>query len=165
MADRRARPRRPGSRTIGCRREGPDLFGNIYTDLDLDSDRYIKAIQTRVPDNASRRVVHHALSFAVDPGEQQMREAGETDIPAAMFLVEYASGKQSEIYPENSGLLLESWRRMRLDYHLHSVGEDIDAKVELGMVFHPGGACPRSMSAGRSSSASTSPTWTFRPAR
>ena len=123
--------------------EGPDLFGNIYTDLELDGDRYIKAIQTRVPDNASRRVVHHALSFAVDPDEQQMREAGETDIPAAMFLVEYASGKQSEIYPENSGLLLESWRRMRLDYHLHSVGEDIDAKVELGMVFHPKGHVPQ----------------------
>ena len=122
--------------------EGPDLFGNIYTDLDLDEDRYIKAIQTRVPDDASRRVVHHALSFAVDPEEQQMREAGDEDIPAAMFLVEYASGKQSEIYPENSGLLLESWRRMRLDYHLHSVGEDVDAKVELGMVFHPKGHVP-----------------------
>ncbi|MCY4599837.1 MAG: cytochrome c [Acidobacteria bacterium] len=122
--------------------EGPDLFGNIYTDLELDSDRYIKAIQTRVPDDASRRVVHHALSFAVEPDEQQMREAGETDIPAAMFLVEYASGKLSEIYPENSGLLLESWRKMRLDYHLHSVGEDVDAKVELGMVFHPEGHVP-----------------------
>ena len=122
--------------------EGPDLFGNIYTDLDMEDDRYIKAIQTRVPDDASRRVVHHALSFAVDPGEQQMREAGETDIPAAMFLVEYASGKQSEIYPENSGLLLEAWRRMRLDYHLHSVGEDVEAKVELGMVFHPKGHVP-----------------------
>ena len=123
--------------------EGPDLFGSIYTELDLDEDRYIKAIQTRPADDPSRRVVHHALSYAVDPDEQQMREAGDTDIPAAAFLVEYASGKQSEIYPENSGLLLEAWRKMRVNYHFHSVGEDVEAKIELGIVFHPKGHVPQ----------------------
>ena len=122
--------------------EGPDLFGDLYTELDLDEDRYIKAIQTRPVDNASRRVVHHALSYAVDPDEQEMREAGDPDIPAAQFLVEYASGKMSEIYPENAGLLLEAWRKLRVNYHLHSVGEDVDAKIELGMVFHPKGHVP-----------------------
>ena len=122
--------------------EGPDLFGNLYTALPLDEDRYIKAIQTRPADEPSRRVVHHALSFAVDPDEQEMREAGDADIPAAAFLVEYASGKQSEIYPENAGLLLEAWRKLRVDYHLHSVGEDVEAKIELGMVFHPKGHVP-----------------------
>ena len=122
--------------------EGPDLFGNIYTELDLDEDRYIKAIETRTADEPSRRVVHHALTFAVDPDEQQMREAGDENIPAAQFLIEYASGKSAEVYPENSGLLLESWRKMRLDYHLHSVGEDIQAKVEVGMKFHPKGHVP-----------------------
>ena len=122
--------------------EGPDLFGNIYTELGLDEDRYIKAIQTRTADELSRRVVHHALSYAVDPDEEQMREAGDTDIPASQFLVEYASGKQSEIYPENSGLLLEAWRKIRVSYHLHSVGEDVEAKIELGMVFHPKGHVP-----------------------
>ena len=122
--------------------EGPDLFGNMYTELDLDEDRYIKAIQTRPVGNESRQVVHHALSFAVDPDEQEMRESGDPDIPAAMFLVEYASGKSAEIYPENSGLLLEPWRKLRLDYHFHSIGEDVDATVELGMVFHPKGHVP-----------------------
>lgn len=122
--------------------EGPDLFGNIYTELDLDEDRYIKAIETRPADPASRKVVHHALTFAVDPDEQQMREAGEEDIPAAMFLVEYASGKGGEIYPENSGLLLEAWRKMRLDYHLHSIGEDVQARVQVGMKLHPKGHVP-----------------------
>ena len=123
--------------------EGPDLFGDIYTDLELDEDRYIKAIQTRPGDEPSRRVVHHALSYAVHPEEQEMREAGDEDIPAAQFLVEYASGKNGEVYPEDSGLLLEAGRKMRLDYHLHSVGEDVEALVELGMVFHPKGHVPK----------------------
>ena len=122
--------------------EGPDLFGALYTELDLDEDRYIRAIQTRPADDPSRRVVHHALSFAVHPDEEQMRIAGDDDIPAAQFLVEYASGKNGEVYPEDSGLLLEAGRKMRLDYHLHSVGEDVDALVELGIVFHPRGHVP-----------------------
>ena len=43
---------------------GADLFGDIYsTDLigKFSEGRYIKAIQTRAADDASRRVVHHAL--------------------------------------------------------------------------------------------------------
>ena len=122
--------------------EGPDLFGALYTELDLDEDRYIRAIQTRPADDPSRRVVHHALSFAVHPDEEQMRIAGDDDIPAAQFLVEYASGKNGEVYPGDSGLLLEAGRKMRLDYHLHSVGEEVDALVELGIVFHPRGHVP-----------------------
>ena len=117
--------------------EGPDLFGALYTDLDLDEDRYIKAIQTRTADDLSRRVVHHALSFAVHPDEEEMRVAGDDDVPAAQFLVEYASGKNGEVYPVDSGLLLEAGRKLRLDYHFHSVGEDVEARVELGVVFHP----------------------------
>ena len=128
--------------------EGADLFGSTYTEsvlsvLGLDEDRYIKAIQTRPADDASRRVVHHALSFAVDVDEEAMREAGDFDAAAAQFLVEYASGKSAEIYPENSGVLLEAGRKLRMDYHLHSVGEDIAARVELGMVFHPAGFVPK----------------------
>ena len=122
--------------------EGPDLFGALYTNLDLDEDRYIRAIQTRPANDPSRRVVHHALSFAVHPDEEQMRIAGDDDIPAAQFLVEYASGKNGEVYPGDSGLLLEAGRKMRLDYHIHSVGEEVDARVELGIVFHPRGHVP-----------------------
>ena len=123
--------------------EGPDLFGALYTELDLDEDRYIRAIQTRPADDPSRRVVHHALSFAVHPDEEQMRIAGDDDVPAAQFLVEYASGKNGEVYPDDSGLLLEAGRKLRLDYHLHSIGEEVDAVVELGLVFHPRGHVPQ----------------------
>lgn len=122
---------------------GPDLFGSLYANLPIEEDRYIKAVQTRPVDEPSRRVVHHALSFSVYPDEQVMREGGDPNVLAAQFLVEYASGKNGEIYPEDSGLRLEPGRKLRLDYHLHSVGEDVQAKVELGMTFHPAGHVPR----------------------
>jgi len=80
---------------------GPDLFGNLTADFNLQEDRYIKAIQTKPVGDRSRQVVHHALSYAIDPtGEGETMDAGQ-------FLVEYASGKNAEVYPEDSGLLLQ----------------------------------------------------------
>ena len=117
---------------------GPDLFGDIYSDDligKLSNGRYIKAIQTRTVDDASRRVVHHALSYAASPGTRDNQEDHQ-------FLVEYASGKSAEIFPENSGVLLQPDTEVRLSYHLHPVGVETNAKVELGIVFHPEGYVP-----------------------
>jgi hypothetical protein len=117
---------------------GPDLYGDIYTeDLvgKLNQNRYIKAIQTRAPDDASRRVVHHALSYA-ETGSELGNDRQEG------FLVEYASGKSAEFYPDDSGVLLEVDSKIRLSYHMHPNGIETDAKVEMGIVFHPEGYVP-----------------------
>jgi len=58
------------------------------------------------------------------------------------FLVEYASGKQAEVYPAGSGLKLPADSEARLSYHLHSIGEPTDAVVELGIKFLPVGTEP-----------------------
>jgi hypothetical protein len=112
--------------------EGPDMFGAVYSPLELERDRYIKAIQHRPVGDGSRQVIHHALSFAVDQDEF-------TQMPSVSghFLMEYASGKNGEVYPEDSGVLLQAGKKMKLDYHLHPVGEPVDAIMELGIVFHP----------------------------
>jgi hypothetical protein len=115
---------------------GPDIFGDLFTDFGLTEDRYITAIQTKVVGAKARQVVHHALSYAVEQDESGERMGGGT------FLVEYASGKQAEVYPEGSGLQLAADTEARLSYHLHSVGEDIDAVVELGINFLPAGTEP-----------------------
>jgi hypothetical protein len=43
---------------------GPDLYGSLYTPLGTTEDRYVKAIQSRPVGEASRKVVHHALSYS-----------------------------------------------------------------------------------------------------
>lgn len=116
---------------------GPDIFGNLFAEMDLAEDRYITSIQTRPIGDRSRQVVHHALSYAVEQNEQ-----GES-MGGGIFLVEYASGKQAEIYPPDSGLLLPGGSQARLSYHLHSIGEEIDAQVELGINFLPKGTVPK----------------------
>jgi hypothetical protein len=115
---------------------GPDLFGNLFADFELPEDRYITSIQTRPIGDRARQVVHHALSYAVE------QNADGEPMGAGTFLVEYASGKQAEIYPPDSGLLLPGGSEARLSYHLHSVGEEVLAQVELGINFLPEGTTP-----------------------
>lgn len=117
---------------------GPDLYGDLFAEIPVDEDRYIKAIQTRSATPQSHKVVHHALSYTVDPvaGDNgPMNEGGQ-------FLVEYASGKNAEVYPDGSGVLLKKGQRARLSYHLHSIGEEAKAEVEVGMVLYPKGYVP-----------------------
>jgi len=121
---------------------GPDLYGALTTSFKLKEDRYIKAIQSRVVDAASRKVVHHALSYAV---------AADDDGPAGddagggsgQFLVEYASGKNATFYDNDAGLLLKAGQNARVSYHFHSVGEEVNVKLELGVVFYPKGYVPK----------------------
>jgi mono/diheme cytochrome c family protein len=122
---------------------GPDLFGNIYADIPIDSDRYIKAIQTRPANLASRKVVHHALSFAVDAPSTEVNGDDSISPEGSQFLVEYASGKNAEVYPEDTGVLLQKGKKAQLQYHMHSIGEETIAEVELGIKLYPKGFVPK----------------------
>ena len=123
---------------------GPDLFGSLYTKLDLPEDRYIKAVETKPVGEKSRKVVHHALTFTVAPDVAESQSDGDDSVSdGGQFLVEYASGKNAEFYPEDSGLLVQAGQKMKLDYHYHSIGEDVDAVVEVGIKFHPAGHRPK----------------------
>jgi len=124
---------------------GPDKFGSLYTDMNLKQDRYIKAVQTRAVGEPSRKVVHHALTFSVPGDTTETQSNGDDSVSdgGGQFLVEYASGKNAEIYPEEAGLLLQAGSKLKLDYHFHSTGEDVDATVEVGFVFYPEGQIPK----------------------
>jgi len=124
---------------------GPDKFGSLYTDMKLGKDRYIKAVQTRAVGEPSRKVVHHALTFSVPGDTTETQSNGDDSVSdgGGQFLVEYASGKNAEIYPEEAGLLLQAGSKLKLDYHFHSTGEDVDALVEVGFVFYPEGYTPK----------------------
>jgi hypothetical protein len=122
---------------------GPDLFGNLYADIPIKTDRYIKAVQTRAATAASRKVVHHALSYAVDTADQDTNGDDSTGVDGGQFLVEYASGKNAEVYPDDAGVLLQAGKKAMVSYHLHSVGEETKAEIELGIQLYPEGYVPK----------------------
>ncbi len=119
--------------------EGPDLYGDLLADIPIDEDRYIAAIQTRSATQKSHKVVHHALSYSVD-----MPAGGDAPpMDGGQFLVEYAQGKNAEVYPEGSGVLLKKGQKARVSYHLHAIGEEVDAEIELGLKLYPKGYEPK----------------------
>ena len=121
---------------------GPDLYGTLDAPFGTTEDRYIKAIQSRVVDANSRKVIHHALSYAVEPADDN--DGGDdSGGGSGLFLVEYASGKNATFYPDDAGLMLPAGRNARVRYHFHSIGEEVDAKLELGVVFYPKGYVPK----------------------
>ena len=123
---------------------GPDLYGSLYASIGTTEDRYIKAIQSRPVGDASRKVVHHALSFATNPAlDDPSANPDDASASGQQFLVEYASGKRGEVYPADTGVLLKAGEKARLSYHLHSIGETVKAEFELGLVFYPKGEVPK----------------------
>ena len=122
---------------------GPDLFPTLTASTGLTEDRYIKAIETRPVDAASRRVVHHAITTMVMPGNDDAPANPDSPDSGAQFIVEYASGKAPEIYPENSGVLLKAGSSLNLANHLHSIGEEINSQVEVGFLLYPKGVVPK----------------------
>jgi hypothetical protein len=120
---------------------GPDLFPALTAPLGITEDRYVKAIQTRPVDTGSRRVVHHAITTMVSAGDADTPDPDVDD--GGSFIVEYASGKAPETFPEGSGILLKAGHNLRLGTHLHSVGEEVDAVVEVGMLLYPKGHVPK----------------------
>jgi hypothetical protein len=122
---------------------GPDLYGALDAPFGTTEDRYIKAIQSRVVDDASRKVVHHALSFAVPMAEEATALGTDAGGGSGLFLVEYASGKSATFYPADAGVMLPANQKARVEYHFHSIGEEVDAKIQLGIVFYPKGFVPK----------------------
>jgi mono/diheme cytochrome c family protein len=125
--------------------KGADLFGEIETPTGLKEDRYIMAIQSKVADSDSRKVVHHALSFAVDPGSASA-EGGACSGGCGQFLVEYASGKNATFYDDGTGVLLRAGQNALASYHYHSVGEQVKVHLQLGIKFYPKGYVPQHVS-------------------
>jgi hypothetical protein len=121
---------------------GPDLFPNLLASIGLTEDRYIKAIQTRPVNAASRRVLHHAITTMVAPSDNAAGGGAASD-DGGQFIVEYASGKAPELFPDDAGILLKAGHQFQLGTHLHSIGEDVTAEVEVGMLLHPKGHVPK----------------------
>ena len=114
-----------------------------YADIPITTDRYIQAVQTRAATAGSRKVVHHALTYAVDEPDKDVSGDDSAGVDGGDFLVEYASGKNAEVYTGDSGVLLKAGKKAMTSYHLHSIGEATDAYIEVAMKLHPEGYVPK----------------------
>jgi hypothetical protein len=114
--------------------EGPDWWANYIADSGLTEDRYIKAVEAKPGPGPASRVVHHLVASLASPDDSP--SGGGT-------LVEYAVGKNGDIYPDGAGKLMKAGSKVRFNQHYHSVGEAISDRSMVGIVFYPKGYVPK----------------------
>jgi hypothetical protein len=112
---------------------GPDWWANYLAESGLTEDRYIKAVEAKPGQGAAARVVHHEVASLVFPDGSG---GGGT-------LVEYAVGKNGDIFPDGAGKLMKAGAQVRFNMHYHSVGEAITDRSQVGFVFYPKGYTPK----------------------
>lgn len=112
---------------------GADWWANIEADSGLTEDRYIKAVEVKPGPGAAIKVVHHAV-VSIVPTDGS---------PTGGTLVEYAVGKNGDIYPDGAARLIKAGARINFNMHYHSVGEEIRDRTRLGIVFYPKGYVPK----------------------
>ena len=122
----------PMPKAFTVKTEADDWWGIFEADSGLKEDRYIKAVEAK-PSPGARRVVHHSVETLVyDDGSS----GGGT-------LVEYAVGKNGDIFPDGSGKLMKAGAKVRFNMHYHAIGEPVTDRTEVGIVFYPKGVVPK----------------------
>ena len=142
-----------------------DWFGEWgYTGTGLTEDRYVKAIEVkevRLEEgpptdlgsdgraDLSLFVVHHAvmtaedLEDAVNPldcgNATNCRRAGQEH-----FNLTYELGQNATIYPDEVGVMLPAESVINFNsMHLHSIGREVRARLDVGFTLHPQGYEPK----------------------
>jgi hypothetical protein len=122
----------PMPKAFTVKPEAADWWGIFEADSGLTEDRYIKAVEAK-PSPGARRVVHHSV-------ETLMYDDGSS---GGGTLVEYAVGKNGDVFPEDSGKLMKAGAKVRFNMHYHAIGEPITDRTEVGIVFYPKGVVPK----------------------
>jgi hypothetical protein len=121
------------------------------TPTGLHEDRYIQSIEvrevTRAKGSASGQknlnyfLVHHATISIADPNERDAEPGDEGS--AGHRLMFYQMGQNPTVYPKDVGTLLPTGSALKFGIHVHSVGEALPLKLEVGFKFYPKGYTPK----------------------
>jgi mono/diheme cytochrome c family protein len=115
-----------------------DKWFRPSTPTGLTEERWVKAIEIRPKNDASRRVVHHSLAFLVQQEDGKRGLPEDVDVPFGPSLfMEWAVGKAGQIFRPDTGKLMMPGSQIMWEMHLHANGERVpNAQVELGVWFH-----------------------------
>jgi hypothetical protein len=113
----------------------PDQWRDVLVDPGLTEDRWLMAVETKP--SKGWRVVHHTVTTLVAPDGSSATDLG------SRLLNEYALGKNADEFPDGAARLIKAGSKINFNLHLHSVGEETAANVEVGFRFYPKGYQPK----------------------
>jgi len=121
---------------------GQDVWWKPSTAIPISEARWVRAVEMRPGSTAGRRITHHALA-RLDQEEPGASADEDPLLAGPGLLMEWAIGKQFDIYRPNTGKLLLPGAQIRWDVHLHAVGEAVRDHVELAIYLYPKGEVPK----------------------
>ena len=127
--------------------DGQDKWWRSTAETGLTEERWVRAIEIKPSFPGGRKVVHHAIARLQQDEDGVIGLANgfdvDDDIGPGTFM-EWAVGKEGEIFPENAGKLMLPGAEINWDIHYHAVGEEVaDDVVELGVYFYDTGYVPK----------------------
>jgi hypothetical protein len=122
-----------------------DQWWRPMTEIPLTEARWVRAVEMRPATMAGRRVTHHAIAYLLQT-EPKGSNPGDDPLAAIAgggILMEWAVGKQYDVYRPNTGKLLMPGAKVWWDIHYHAVGDQIRDHVELAVYLYPKGEVPK----------------------
>ena len=123
-----------------------DQWWQPITEVGLTEPRWVRAVEMRPGTKAGRRITHHAIGYLMQT-EPKGSGPDNPDPLAAIagggILMEWAVGKQFDVYRPNTGKLLLPGAKIRWDIHYHAVGDKVTDHVELAVYLYPKGEVPK----------------------
>lgn len=125
--------------------EGQDQWWKPATAIPLAEPRWVRAVEIRPATPAGRRITHHVLARLLQDESQYKDELGEEARGAQGpgMLMEWAIGKNYDIYRPGTGKLLLPGARIWWEVHYHAIGEEVRDHAELAIYLYPKGEKPK----------------------
>jgi hypothetical protein len=124
---------------------GQDVWFKPLTDVPVTEPRWVRAVEMRPGTPAGRRITHHVLARLLQDEKDALAiNDGSGTLPgSAGLLMEWAIGKNYDVYRPNTGKLLLPGSQIWWEMHLHAVGEEIRDHAELAVYLYPKGQEPK----------------------
>ncbi len=115
--------------------KGQDVWFKPLTAIPVTEPRWVRAVEIRPSTPAGRRIMHHVLARLI--------QSEESSDGAGGMLMEWAIGKNYDVYRPNTGKLLLPGSQIWWELHMHAVGEQIRDHAELAVYLYPKGQEPK----------------------
>ncbi len=133
-----------------------DEWWRPITDIPVTEPRWVRMVEIRPSNLASRKIVHHSIAYQILSPEntgavnEGVSVGGRDTAAAAAFdavnrrpqLMEWAIGKGYDRYLEGTGKLVMPGEKLSWDQHIHAAGEEVTGGSEIGLWFYPKGQEP-----------------------
>jgi hypothetical protein len=122
-----------------------DQWWRPTTEVPLTEPRWVRAVEMRPGTPAGRKITHHAIGYLLqtEPKGQGPVDDPFTALAGGGILMEWAVGKQYDVYRPNTGKLLMPGAKIWWDIHYHAVGEQIRDHIEMAVYLYPKGETPK----------------------